>query len=446
MCCHFRRWWTILLVLAVSVATAGCESTSFSDFSLSKLNPFQKEEQPLPGKRIAVLKPEGDLSIDSAAAQLPIELPAASANPDWSQPGGSADNAPGHLALSGGLRTVWRVSAGSGSSSEGRLTASPIIYQGRVYTLDTEGVLSAFSASGGGKVWSVRLTPENEEEEEGFGGGIAADNSRLFVSTGYGTVSAIDPRSGKAIWTRKLGVPIRSSPTAAQNKVFIVTTEGELHCLSADDGIEIWKHRGLPQSATLLSNVSPAVSGEVVAVPFPSGDVVAYKISDGTPIWTESLSRARTRSSLTALAAPARPAIDHGIVYAVGNGGRMIATSQTTGERLWSRNIRSTETPWVAGNMVYVIDKSGNLVALTRNTGYVRWKTKLPGSSHWSGPVLAGGRLWLVSNAGVVTGVDAASGRIGNKRDLKETVAIAPVVASGKMYIYTDKAKLIALN
>lgn len=124
----------------------------------------------------------------------------------------------------------------------------------------------------------------------------------------------------------------------------------------------------------------------------------------------------------------------------------MIATGKDTGERIWTQNIRSTETPVVAGDTVFVIDISGNLIALTKQDGKIRWMLALPKAQSWSGPVLAGNRLWAVSSSGELVGADAQTGRIASKMNLKSVVHIAPIVASGRMYIYTDKARLIALN
>src|SRR4029450_8610563 len=101
---------------------------------------------------------------------------------------------------------------------------------------------------------------------------------------------------------------------------------------------------------SLLSNTSPAVDGDVVVVPYPSGDLVALRVSDGQAIWTESLARTRTASSMAAMSDTARPAIDGGTVYAVGHAGRMVATKQRTGERLWSLTVPSLQAPWGGGD------------------------------------------------------------------------------------------------
>jgi outer membrane protein assembly factor BamB len=248
------------------------------------------------------------------------------------------------------------------------------------------------------------------------------------------------------LWTKRVGKPIRSSPTAAGGKIYFVSADNVLYALSDADGQQLWTSRGLPQPATLLSNVSPAVSGNIVVAPFPAGDVAAFDISSGKAAWSDSLSRSSETTAAGILGDPARPVIDHGVVYAVSHGGKMIATSESSGERLWTRNLASTQMPWIAGDTVYVVDLAGKLVALARADGKVRWVAELPGSTRWSGPVLAGGKLWLVSGNGLLVGADARTGQMTSQIDLGTPVFVSPVVAGGRMYILADNAELIALN
>jgi outer membrane protein assembly factor BamB len=436
-------------LLLVALALGGC-ADSLSGMSLPSLpklddlNPFAEKQVPLPGKRVSVLQREDNSEL--VAADKPIGLPPPHLNDSWSQPGGVPSNAPGHLAIGGGPKNAWSADAGTGSSFYGKLTASPIVYGNKVYTLDAAGKVSAFSISGGAAVWRVSLTPTNEKDQEGFGGGLAADGGRIYAATGFGYVVALDANSGKKLWEKYVGSPVRASPTVAAERVFVVSKEGQVSCLSGSDGTELWNFKGMPERASLLSNASPAVDGDVVVVPFPTGDLVALRVADGQPLWSETLSRTRGGSSMAAMSDTARPVIDGGIVFAVGHGGRMVATSQKTGERLWSLTVPSSQAPWVAGDSVFVVDTGGQLMAVSRRDGKMQWTAKLPGSATWSGPVLAGNRLWLASNSGQLLSAEATTGRIVSTQDLGQPVYIAPVVANARMYVLTDKAKLIALN
>lgn len=444
---HFRPRLIKSLALLAALGLAGCEAAGLStpsmpSFGLGGL--FDKKEPPLPGERVSVLSSEGGTTT-AIESKEPVILPSPQNNASWAQPGGVASNSPGHLVFNGSGRPVWQGDAGSGSNSSGRVSAIPIVYDGKVFTLDRRGRVSAFS-TGGGELWHTSLVPEDEKEDAGYGGGLAADNGKIFVATGFGTVTALSASGGKPLWTKKLGIPIRTSPTAANGKVFVANVESQLYALSGDDGKELWTSRGLPEGAEILSNVSPALAGNTLVVSYPSGEVVAIDVVSGQQKWSDSVSGGAVGSSAAAIGDAGRPVIDGDMVFAASQSGRVIATGLKSGERVWSKDIRSDQAPCVAGDTVFVVDTTGRVFALARKTGKTRWVTSLPESRVWSGPVLASGKLWVVSDKGILVAVDAKSGQLGNKADLDNPVYIPPVIAGGRMFVLSDKARLIAVN
>lgn len=429
------------------LALGGCAGEDGLELpKLGDLNPFKEKQTPLPGRRIALTQSDSKVPGELADASIPILLPPVRINDNWSQPGGEPNNAPGNLALAGSLKVAWTADAGTGTSNKGRVTASPVVADGRVFTLDADGLVTAFPVGGGSPIWKIELAGEGEAKGVGYGGGLALDGGRLYGASGYGYVVALDPATGKKYWEKNVGAPIRTSPTAANDRMYVVSSQGRFFCFNGADGTELWAVRGLPQTASLINNASPAVDGDTVVAPYSSGDVVALHVNDGSAVWTENLTRTKITSQLASLSDVARPAIDSGVVFAVGHSGKMVATQIKSGERMWSANIAGTQTPWVAGETVFVVDTEGQLMALSRRDGKVQWTTQLPTAKVWSGPTLAGGILWLTSNKGRLIGVDAVTGKQGSELDLGEKVYIAPVVAGGKMFVFTDTAKLIALN
>jgi outer membrane protein assembly factor BamB len=445
-----QRTLAAMLVMALSaVGLGGCSSDGdFNMPKMSQLNPFATAKPTLPGKRVAVLTEDGQLSTQLETASLPVNLPVEVANADWLTAGGVTSNAPGNLAFGGALRSVWSTDAGVGSSSRSKLTARPILSGGRIYVLDAAANVTALSASGGAKTWVVSLAPEGEEAEKGYGGGLAADGAAIYAATGFGTAVALDAQSGKKLWERPLGAPVRIAPSVADGRMFVLTIDGRVFCLSTTDGSELWSYRGSPQqSAAMLNASSPAVLGNRLVVPFAVGEIVSINVATGQAEWSEILSQGRGASALASLTDAASPVIDNDIVYATSNGGRLIASNATSGERLWSLAVSSSKTPWVAGDAVYVSDTSGQLVAAARAGGGVLWATKLPGEGRiWTGPVLAGGKLWLASNKGKLVSVDAASGAVGATKDLDAGVFISPIVAGGRLYVINDNGRVTAFE
>jgi outer membrane protein assembly factor BamB len=400
----------------------------------------------LPGQRETVIRSGTKLDV-SDISKIPVLVPAASVNLEWSQPGGVATNAPLHVSLRGEVKRAWKKGAGRGSSSQGRLTASPIVAQNMIFVLDTEATVRAFRVSDGTKVWTRPLTPENEEEEEGFGGGLAYDAGRLIAATAFGGVVALDPGSGKVLWRKKLGVPLRAAPTASVGRVYVTSVNNQVFALSVADGATIWRFAGVSESAGILSNSSPAVGGGFVVVPYTTGDLIAFHADTGRLAWSDSLTRTGRLSSLSNINDIAgRPVIHNGRAIAISHSGRLAAIDLKTGNRLWSRNFPSTQTPWAAGQYIFFISSFENiLMAISSEDGKIRWIKRL-GEGLWSGPVLAGGRLIVVSDAGTIVNVSPYTGIEVSRRNIGEKILIPPIVAGNTIYYLTDDADLIAMR
>lgn len=429
------------LVIAAALLS-GCGALS----SIGGLNPFKEKETILPGERRAAL-PQGSYEVSGGSPAIN----AAASLADWSQPGGNAANAPGHISLaSASAASSWRVRAVQKASKRNvRPSVPPIVHGGVIYVYDTSGTVTALAA-GGGKAWSFSLAPEREKSRAA-GGGIAASGNAIFVATGFGELVALDAASGSRIWTFEMSAPAHSAPTAAGGKVFVVSATNVLHAVNQSDGSEAWQYPGIPETAGVLSSASPAVSGNVVVVPYSSGEIIAFDTASGSLKWADAVVRSTRTLAVSGLTdVAASPVIYNGVVYATGVSGRTIAVRLSNGERLWEENIGSASTPAVSGNALFVVDLEDNLVALDRSNGEVFWRTALPVVrkkkffSVWAGPTLAGGVLWAVSNDRKLIGVDPALGTIVVDRKLPSPTYVKPIAAGGQLLLLSADGTLAA--
>ena len=446
-----RKSGTLLRMAMVVLAlgsVAGCDTVS---------GIFTSDDKTvLPGKRLSVMELGAALEVDPAIADETVVLPQPYANEDWPQPGGTADNANYHLAAPGPLDRLWSVSAGAGSDRVAQLTAAPIVADGRIYVLDAEATVRAFEQKTGKSLWKTGLVPEGEDADEGRGGGIAFDGGKIFVVTGFGTAHALDAGSGAVVWTQTIEEPFRSAPTANGGRVFAITSDNQTIAFAQETGEVLWRHRGIVESAGILSSPSPAVAGSVVISPYSSGELVALRVANGTPVWSDSLTRTGSVTSLSELNDIAgRPVIDRDRVFGISHSGRMVSIDLRTGERAWTRDIGGVQTPWVAGDFLFLITNSQELVAISRRDGRIRWIAPMPRWEDpedkedpivWSGPVLVSDRLVLVSSTGEAVSVSPYTGEVLGRIDLPGSTLIAPVVADETLYILTNDAQLIALK
>jgi outer membrane protein assembly factor BamB len=441
----------ITRLAVIAAAFAGVAGCGMFDGLFSSDNDGPK----LPGERLTIMEVESKLEVDDTLASEPIALPDAVMNTEWTQPGGNSQNAMSHIQVSG-FERAWSASAGSGSSKASALMASPLIADGRIYILDAQSNILALDERTGKQLWKTDLVPDDEDSDEGFGGGVAYSNNRLFVVNGFGDAHGVDPATGNVVWTQKIGTPFRASPTADDGRVFAITADNQLLCFSATNGDILWRQRGMVESAGILTATSPAVSGSIVIVPYSSGEIYAMRVENGTVVWSDQLTRTGKTTSLSEINDIAgRPVIDRDRVIAISHSGRMVAIDLRTGERVWTRNIAGVQTPWVAGETIFLVTTEQQVVAMSRADGRIYWIRQLQRFEdddpkedrvQWSGPVLVSNRLMLVSSLGEAVLLSPQVGTVVGQFDLPDETLMPPVAANGTLYVLTDDANLVALR
>ena len=435
-----------VILVAAALAASGC----------SLFNRKGPPKTPVLGQRIAVLDVEGDVQVDQALVALPMTLPPAVANPEWSQSGGNANKSMGHLALGTSLARAWTVQAGHGSNLTMRLASAPIYANGRVYTIDTLGAVRAYNGQTGAAIWASQTPNEKGNENSLYGGGIAYSNGRIIASNGLGYVSSIDEQNGGIHWQVRPGGPLRGSPTVADGAIYVMSQDNQIFSLKETDGKTNWSQSAALEIAGIFGSASPAVGQGTVVAGFSSGELNAYRYENGRMVWQDALQRTSIRTSVASLSdIDASPVIDNGQVIALGQGGRMVALELTTGQRQWELNIAGIATPWVTPEWIFVVTDDAKLLCIARSNGHIRWINQLPqfgkpkakkGQIDYKGPVLAGDRLLVVGSNGVIVNVDPASGSYQSQTRVSAGISQPPIVGNNTLYVYDDSAQLHAFR
>lgn len=439
----------LLLLVAASLLVAGCNRREGRGL-LKRAPPAQQTA----GERISVLDFERNVEAEAELQDLEVVLPPATVNPEWTQPGGSPTKSMGPLALGENFTRIFTASIGRGSSPQRWLNSPPVVSGNRLFAIDTEARVTAVSAETGAILWSVQVEPGRKEMMPAFGGGTSIDGERLFVTTGVGTAAALDAATGRELWRMSLGTPLRAGPTVADGRVLVMSQDNRLTAFAAETGDQLWQVTATLEPAGILGPGAAAMEAGTVVAGFSSGELFALRVENGRTVWQDQLARTGRTTALGALSAiVASPVIDRGRVFAVGHGGRMVAIELASGQRVWERTFAGTSTPAVGGEFLFVLTTDAELIALTRGEGKIRWITQMPrwkkekkrsGAIHWAGPVLAGGRLILVSSDGRMALVDPGSGQIVSEQKLGASASLPPVVANMTLYVLTDDGKVHA--
>lgn len=179
--------------------------------------------------------------------------------------------------------------------------ASPAVVADAVVVPYSSGELYAFRVQNGQMLWSDSLTRTGTLTPMATISDIAGrpviDRGRVIAISHSGRIVSIDLKSGERIWTRDIGGI--ETPLVAGEFIFLVSTDEELVCLTADDGRIRWitqlqqwhnqkKKKGghvLWSGPLLASNRLIVVSshGRALSVSPYTGEILSeIKIGEGT--------------------------------------------------------------------------------------------------------------------------------------------------------------------
>ncbi len=387
----------------------------------------------------------------------PVRLPAAARNADWTQRIGTPATRTAHPALSAAPNLIWSASIGAGDGARRRITADPVVARGRIFAMDASALVSAHSTSGAA-LWTASLVPATDSPKDGSGGGLAYGDGKVFASTGFGRITALDPATGRVIWTQELLETGTATPTVMGKLVYIVAGDETAWALNTDTGRIEWRLVATPSINNVLGGPAPALSDKYAVFAFGSGEVQGAFRQGGLRMWDASI--AGRRSGLAQSRSPSiagDPVIYGDRVYVGNQSGRIAALNIANGQRLWTANEGPMNPVWPTDDSLFLVSDKNELVRLRAADGSRVWGTKLPFFvkdkpkrqaevfAHY-GPVMAGGQLVVASNDGYLRFFDPASGALRRSVAVPGGATSNPVVAGGVLYVVGANGQLHAFR
>lgn len=397
-------------------------------------------------------------ALPSADSAQPFRPPRAVVNTAWTHRAGDVDNSVPHPALSATPTRAWSVDIGQGNSRGHRITADPVVADGRIFTLDSRALVTAVSANGQ-RLWSRDVTPLGEDADDASGGGLAVAGGRVFATSGFGRVVALDAATGEEIWSQVTGAASSTAPTVYRGVVYTVGRDSRAWALDADTGRILWEFLGTPSVSAIAGAAAPAVTDRLAIFPMPSGELIGTLRQSGLRVWAAPVSGAREGRVYTRFTdVTGDPVVVGSVIYAGNPAGRTIAIEAGSGERIWTAPEGAMSPVQVAGGSVFLISDQNELVRLNAATGGRIWGTELPLFQptrresrrkaiypHF-GPLLAGGRLYVASGDGLLRVFDPETGGSLGEIDLPGGAAALPAAAGQTLYIVSGEGQLHAFR
>jgi outer membrane protein assembly factor BamB len=300
------------------------------------------------------------------------------------------------------FRRVWTFHGGA------LLEFPPAVAYGRLFLPTFDGRFYAIDPRTGRPVWSF-ASHRCSWASPAVGGGLVyetfLDSSDCGVNTAHpgGEVVAFAARTGRVRWSRRLA-PTESSPLLADGVVLVGDWDGNVTALDAKTGRTHWVYRADgPVKGSL------ALAGGRVFVGSYGGRVYALSERTGALAWRAS-GQPRFGSSGRFYSTPA---VAYGRVYLGSTDGKVYSFGAATGKLRWSHSTGGYvySSPAVWRRLILVGSYDGSFYALDAATGDVRWRFRANGPISGSATVIAG-IVYFSTLHERTYGLDARTGRL----------------------------------
>ncbi|MBR1600433.1 MAG: PQQ-binding-like beta-propeller repeat protein [Alphaproteobacteria bacterium] len=405
------------------------------------------------GKRISVLEQASSIKPDVSNGDQLVKIAEPETNVGWWQNDYNAQHIIPHVNTGTDFNKQWTSNFGKGRSKREILLAKPLINAGYVYTLDAEGLLSAYNIKDGENIWRMELISENSNIADTAlkGAGVATDGKIIYVTTGFGSVVAVKAKDGAKVWENSLKTPLRIAPVIAAGKVLVQSADNRFFALDAQTGEILWDYDIAMENTTVVGGASAAYCPklDVIISGFSGGEIQAFNASLGTPLWEDNAVSNRQAYSSTFLhSIKASPVVEDETAYILGNADVLAALDIRSGNRNWEKEIGGVNTPLLSGNTLFVVSNDNDLLAINKANGDILWSTSIELGGKVNevtpfSPILMNNQLVLALSNGRINVYNPKNGQKVNMIDLDEDLNSAPVVADGYIVFTTAKAKLL---
>jgi len=276
------------------------------------------------------------------------------------------------------------------------------------------------------------------------------DGQRLFVHFGHQGTGCLD-LSGKVLWqnTSLKYAPVHGnggSPILVDNAI-IFNCDGGDQCfvvaLDRESGKVLWKTARPGETNRRFSFCTPLlimVNGQKQVVSPGSGVVSALDPNTGQEIW---------RVDYEGYSVVPRPVFGHGLVFvctgfdspgllAIRPDGRGNVTKSHVA---WTtrKDVSLTPSPLLVGEELYMVSDKGIASCLDAKTGHMRWQERI-GGTYSASPLYADGRIYFQNEQGTCIVVQASKEfRQLAKNSLEERSLASFAAADGALFIRTEK-------
>lgn len=347
------------------------------------------------------------------------------------------------------VKKVWSHNLGKGAGQIDPISI-PAIDGDKLFSADHTGKVTAIDLNSGKRLWQRTL------KKTYISGATGASDGLVLVGTGQGKIIALSQDDGTTLWTSQVSSEVLAPPTTNGDTVVVLSLDGKVHGLDAQDGSERWLVDTNMPLLTVRGNSAPIVvrdlqmsNGARIDVAFighDNGKLAAYSMTDGVLLWEARVGVPEGRTDLERMVdVDGRPLYFNGTLYAVSFQGGLMAIQPATGRAAWFQEASSNHGAGGYGGTLAITEADGKVRAFNASAGTELWASDEYANRNLNAPAVTSEFVVFADYQGYLHFLSRRSGEtIGRKKVGGDGVRAPTIIHNGQIIVLNNSGGISA--
>ena len=328
------------------------------------------------------------------------------------------------------LEREWSVS-NNNELTYGRLI--PVIYEGKVFYINSAGYLSSVDFDSGEILWS-------KNTQDVVSSGLDVNFKTISYGTLDGSIVALDFQDGSELWRSAISSESLSPPANSGSHVIIQTVDGRIAGYDLKSGKQEWFHQTVLPTLTLRGTSRPIIDQGFIFTGFASGKIAMIYPDSGAIRLELPITLNEGKSELERIIdIDGRSIIVNDLLIAASYQGNITAINLRDGRPAWQEELSSFKDLTSNGNRVVAVDEKSILKAFGTATGAIIWDQKDLKLRKLTSPASISNLIAVGDYDGYVHLLNAQSGNFEGREKVSRN-PITEIISNGNFLLIVDAA------
>ena len=355
-------------------------------------------------------------------------------------------NALGHIYLSGIDEKFFSEKFGKKKFPLSKILSQPLITNNKIIHADDSGTIYSFNTDGK-KIWKKNIYKKFYKKIY-KNLSYTIYKNKIYVADNLGFIYAMDLETGKLIWIKNHGIPIKSKLKIFNDKIFVINQENRLLSFSVKDGTKVWDVRSISsfiKSQNLLS-LAISIDGSILMIT-SYGDLMKIDSSNGGILWSLNVLGSLLGSDTDFFQSSDIVLSDEDILLSTSSS--IFSFNLIDGFLNWEKKIGSTNNPIVDKNKIFTLTDHGYLVAINQESGDIYFSTNIlkilkekRRKTKITGFVLGSEKIYATTLNGYLIVSSANTGKVEKFKKIGGSISVPPIISKDSLYLITESNKI----